>query len=942
MPVPNTLEELLQLIECSGLLSANALQQIRVQVPSGGLCPTTDDFVRELVRQHYLTPFQAKCLLRGQYKGFFVAKYRVLDQLGAGGMGRVYLAEQTTMKRAVALKLLPLKQGSEASNLGRFSREARAVARLRHPHITQAYDYDQVGNIHFIAMEYVEGLDLQELVHQRGRLPVGLAAHLIRQAAAGLEHAHQHEFVHRDIKPGNLMVETDGTLKILDLGLVVSRFDHDGLTLAEKDVVLGTADYIAPEQAINSHRVDIRSDLYSLGCVLYFLLTAQPPFPERTSAQKLLAHQTVEPTPVQGLNPEVSSELATLLERLMAKDPAKRPARPGEVVTSLEAWAQPEPPYDPSLVRFPRAIVEQWIHHGGDSASASGRLSSTQVEVPPNTVRADQSTTHVIPPTSNTGSRPSSHSRPSGAVTRKRRPRQQQKRVATWVAVVGGFCACIVLLAGLIVFTSSRHRPEEPANLVTPVAISVAPKAARRERMVIQPQQTGQQLRRAIKQVAAKGEVEVRPRTDPIELANPLVINGQQLHHQGAVTLRGDPEQPLVLTRSKPGPILRIKDVHHFKLRHVILDGGGRPGPVLEIFGDTPGLELDSVVFRNYINDGLVLRGARGSAREPIHLNKVVFVNSEKFGAQDGLVFRAEHQDDVAEYVELANCRFLHTRSAIQIDQAVDHLTIRDSRFENVLIGIDFHPGPTHPEHRHIQPVPEWQVAGWFPPGKVPGFDPSRPPSPSLELPLVPVSIRWAPVSLTKALGPSKSGVALAYAQIDAAQAGNRRFLLGIDDEATLWVNGVITFEHRSRQALVPEEFVGTLDLTPGVNHVWLMFTDIPRPGGRAAGFRLDLSDRYVTQAQPDWKDVRLLDNRFAHVAKPICFRTAPLSDSSILVQGNHFHKASHHPVLVATPISAIPDNTIRLVDNQEMEIPHKLRSAWRDAEEYTVMPLGK
>src|SRR5207302_5038885 len=184
-------------------------------------------------------------------------------------------------------------QRDSADILERFQRETRLLAELRHPHIVQAYDAGLAGDVWFLAMELLEGIDLAGLVHQRGRLPVGLACEYIRQAALGLQHAHQRGLVHRDIKPSNLFLTAEG-VKLLDLGLARPQAAGAQGELTQNNSVMGTPDYLAPEQAVDPRKAGARSDLYSLGCTLYFLLTGQPPFPEGTLTQKLLAHQQAE------------------------------------------------------------------------------------------------------------------------------------------------------------------------------------------------------------------------------------------------------------------------------------------------------------------------------------------------------------------------------------------------------------------------------------------------------------------------------------------------------------------------------------------------------------------------------------------------------------------------------------------------------------------------
>jgi serine/threonine protein kinase len=286
-----------------------------------------------------LTQWQCDKLLEGRHKGFFLGKYKLLDHLGTGGMSAVYLAEHIHMHRRVAIKVLPTQRVHDSSYLARFYREARAAASLDHPNIVRAYDVDNQGDTHYLVMEFVEGQDLQKMVKRQGPLPFELAAEYIRQAAEGLAHAHKMGLIHRDIKPANLLVDRQGAVKVLDLGL--ARFADDNqasLTIAHDENVLGTADYLAPEQAINSHRVDTRVDIYSLGCTLYFTLTGHPPFPDGTLPQRLMKHQSVEPTSIAKERQGAPTELVAICRRMMAKSPDKRFQTATEVAEALGGW----------------------------------------------------------------------------------------------------------------------------------------------------------------------------------------------------------------------------------------------------------------------------------------------------------------------------------------------------------------------------------------------------------------------------------------------------------------------------------------------------------------------------------------------------------------------------------------------------------------------------
>src|SRR5262245_52047938 len=292
-----------------------------------------------LVEANLITRWQADKLLAGKHRGFRLGKYKLLGEIGKGGMSRVYLAEHELMKRRVAVKVLPKNRVNDSSYLERFRLEARAVAKLDDPNIVRAYDIDNEDKVHYIVMEYVDGQDLHQIVVANGPLEYDTAADYIAQVANGLQHAHEMGLVHRDIKPANCLVDRHNTVKLLDMGLAkLTEDDQASLTMANEENVLGTADYLAPEQALNSHEADSRSDIYSLGCTLYFLLTGSPPFPEGSISERLLKHQTARPESIFKARPDAPPSLVEICESMMAKKPLERPQTAGDVATLLKEW----------------------------------------------------------------------------------------------------------------------------------------------------------------------------------------------------------------------------------------------------------------------------------------------------------------------------------------------------------------------------------------------------------------------------------------------------------------------------------------------------------------------------------------------------------------------------------------------------------------------------
>jgi serine/threonine-protein kinase len=338
--------------------------------------PDAESFSRRLIEGGWLTAYQVERVLCGEAASLLFGDYRLIEPLGQGGMGHVFKAAHLRLGRVVALKMIRPQSLTSTENpdelIRRFQREAQAAAQLLHPNVVILFDYNECGGIHFIAMEYVDGVDLARMVQTQGPLPIPHACAYLRQAAGGLQHAFEYGIVHRDIKPSNLLVtraggtrpqrsllkqrssgkidlgavrsqiqrsQTGGVVKILDLGLV--RFseaadESDTLSaLTMQGTIIGTPDYIAPEQARDASRVDIRADIYSLGCTFYFMLTGRAPFPGGTSVEKLFRHQNESAMPVEQIRPGTPKDVIAVVQRMMAKNPESRYQTPAELAAAL-------------------------------------------------------------------------------------------------------------------------------------------------------------------------------------------------------------------------------------------------------------------------------------------------------------------------------------------------------------------------------------------------------------------------------------------------------------------------------------------------------------------------------------------------------------------------------------------------------------------------------
>ena len=340
---------------------------------------------RQAVQLKALTLWQAQQLLAGRSSGYKVDRYVLLELIGQGGMGRVYLARDTRLNRRVALKILSPERMSNPRAIARFQREARVGAQLQHENLVRIYDFGESNGRYFLVMEYIEGKTIGTLISELGKIPPATAVRLARQVALGLEHAHLKGLIHRDVNPYNVLVTRDGTAKLADLGLAIDLSEEDHVT--REGATVGTFDYVAPEQARHSHSADIRSDIYSLGCTIYHMCLGQVPFPSPSLPEKLFAHQALEPTPLDQAIPGFPEGLAAVVHRMMRKSPDERYATPMQVVKALEPYAEvpsviayreggaplvqvPEPKLSPALPPSGQGKAAVVSHHGAEPIPA--------------------------------------------------------------------------------------------------------------------------------------------------------------------------------------------------------------------------------------------------------------------------------------------------------------------------------------------------------------------------------------------------------------------------------------------------------------------------------------------------------------------------------------------------------------------------------------------
>lgn len=376
--MPITARKFIDSVESVGIFSAAAAETIRGKLSAEALDAQAESLARDLIREGKLTKYQAANIYQGRAKSLIFGEYIVLDKLGQGGMGQVFKAQHRRMKRVVALKVLPPHATSSAKSVQRFYQEVEVAAKLTHPNIVTSYDAGEARGLHFLVMEYVEGQDLSAYVAKKGPLSIEQAMNCIMQAARGLAYAHSLGIVHRDIKPSNLLLDRQGTVKILDMGLArverpMSSPDDEGGVgeLTDDGQMMGTVDYIAPEQAVDTRTADARADIYSLGCTLYRIIVGKGVYTGATAIQKILAHREAAIPSLVDARSDVPYSLDQLFQRMLVKDPAQRIQPITEVVTALEQMLSGIDPEESSVVVAADAID----HEIGDffkSLAASG------------------------------------------------------------------------------------------------------------------------------------------------------------------------------------------------------------------------------------------------------------------------------------------------------------------------------------------------------------------------------------------------------------------------------------------------------------------------------------------------------------------------------------------------------------------------------------------
>lgn len=737
MPAPATVDEFIELVRKSGVVDESKLNNYLSKQSESGATPTDPSkYAGKLVRDAILTYFQAEQLLQGKWKRFTIGKYKVLEKLGVGGMGQVFLCEHKLMRRRVAVKVLPAAKGQDDASRERFYQEARAVAALDHPNIVRAYDIDHDDGLHFLVMEFVDGVNLQDLVKRSGPLDPYRACHYIYGAAVGLQYASETGIVHRDIKPGNILIDRSGVVKILDMGL--ARFfndEDDSLTKKYDENVLGTADYLAPEQAVDSHSVTIRADLYSLGGTFYYLLTGMPPFPEGSVAQKLLWHQTRDPKPISQIRSEVPSEIIQIVEKLMKKDPQERYQTPGELIAALQEFVLvPIPP--PNEKELPPLSPAAAGNTSTSNRATSGILlsggnpmvSSTQSSFE---VRISQSSGSTS--TNSTGERPVSTvvaqasqnadvqvgvwstlegdtaPRDSMDTSRSNRPLSNNGSTKIATPQKSGRRKLILLAGGLLALIAASvvgyivMKPSSPSTGVSPTA------SLDYSRLYVTkgppPNPNAATYTRVLDALDAISKI--KDFDEKTRKASPVIVLLDEHHEEAPFLFSGvgrykdltiesaDPSKPVVWTvpaAASSKRVIEIRNANGLKIRGITFDAANQLDYGLLLSGSMAGASFEDIAIRGARKSLLRLENVNGDTNKPCTFSRLQMIsNTDNEAAIQLTVPERSPGINKNAFIRIADSRFHGPgQTTIVIDTPIDSLEMTNNRIYNYGSGIVF------------------------------------------------------------------------------------------------------------------------------------------------------------------------------------------------------------------------------------------------------------
>jgi serine/threonine protein kinase len=648
-----TAEKFLELVKRSGLVQDVNLENYAGQ-PT--LMASSQAMASALIKAGILTNFQAKLLMAGKYRGLMLGNYKLLEQIGRGGMGTVYLAEHMTLKRKAAVKVLASDQATTTIGTERFYREAQSAAALDHPNIVKVYDVGQYGNVHYIAMEYVEGQTLAQLIEKNGPLHFATAADYIAQASAGLQEAGDKGFVHRDIKPENLIVDRQGTLKILDMGLTRHADDEGGSRLTaviDPNSVVGTPDYIAPEQALNLP-VDIRTDIYSLGVTFFALLTGKPPF-NGTTAQKLLQHQLKEAPSLGALRTKAPPEIEPIIATMMAKKPEDRFQQPSEIIE----------------------VLAPWLSEGGGSSHNTKTITATRSRL-----------------TSRIGMAPPAN---------KAKPKWMIPAIAMGVglllfggafgiysAVSGGNNSTAVTTPSTSGTSPQASTTPPPANKppVLPGPNELPPLAANSILVASEgPEPRFATIAEAIASIKG-GEKKTIVVRNPVH-AEQLILTGPK--YSGITIESGFPKNLVTWqppTGASDKPLLELNGVEGIRIRGFKFDGQGRVSDTVRIAGKSPDLVLEESAATGFTRSAVDFFGASGTEERTVTLKKF-----RTIGGGDNTTGVLLESGQGHAHIRIIESRFEGPLgAAITVSGGTQALEIRRNRFYRARQGVLYKP----------------------------------------------------------------------------------------------------------------------------------------------------------------------------------------------------------------------------------------------------------
>jgi len=749
MPAPATNDELLDFVLKSGVVEEPRLKNYtaRLKAEPGGMPATPEELAGVLIRDGLITGFQAEQLLQGKWKRFSLGKYKVLEKLGTGGMGTVFLCEHKLMKRRVAVKVLPVAKAQDEASLQRFYREARAVAAVDHPNLVRAYDIDEDDGLHFLVMEYVDGINLHDLVKRHGKLDLLRACHYIYGSAIGLHHAHEMGLVHRDIKPANILVDRSGVVKILDMGL--ARFfnpdEDDLLTKKFDESVLGTADYLAPEQAIDSSTVDIRADIYGLGGTFYYLLTGSPPFPDGTIAQKLLWHQTKDPKPVRAYRPEMPAELDAIVLKMMAKEANNRYQTPEELIHALAPWVQtpisPPPETEmPQLSLASQGGLTQHQRNPGNSSSNMGSSAFMQPTVVPGSTGsgsdalrakalADMATTPgprgtgpqpFVPIPFGSGPRPAVPVQPmptpdllilddepnlqdtapnlftdtthatgeesSEDLPKRKKTSKSKKKSGMPMLIIGGLLL-FLFIGGAAAAAILYFKPWQSRTIPTQNTPEHEPK----KWLVSASGSGGANVKKSLAEaVAAAGPGDVITIADARLESGPIRIAGEKKSNIRIES--GIAGKPVTLVYKAEGnsrqvSFIELASAEGFTLSGMVLELDGKIDFGIGIVGKAGGMKIEDVTIRNPKMAGIRIQNAAGEAERPLILNRLRIGGTKAFDS--GIWLFSSLKTIANMHIHIQRTRLEGPmKYGVRVDGLIQDVEMTQSRIHNCETGI--------------------------------------------------------------------------------------------------------------------------------------------------------------------------------------------------------------------------------------------------------------